>query len=323
MTKRSDTTSKLRVLVLGSGGYVGKHLVAALHASGWAEPIPAGRRPGSVAEGGMVFDATDAAALARAVDGMDAVINAVAGSHQTMVAGAQALRTVLSQRSQPIRLVHFSSMAVYGAAIGRVDENTPLADGLQGYADAKVQAERVLAGLDEVVVFRPGCIYGPGSPQWSVRIARLLQARRIGDLGAAGDGYSNLVYLEDVGQAVLAALHPFNDRVSRTYNLAMPDAPTWNTYFEVYARLLGAVPVQRISARRLAWESRVRAPVLAALRIAARGRQAEIPPPIPPSLLRLWAQDIRLDVSAATADLDIRWHPLRAGVSAAVAAHRT
>ncbi|MCK9509860.1 MAG: NAD(P)-dependent oxidoreductase [Pigmentiphaga sp.] len=310
-----------RVLVLGAGGYVGRHVVAALRHCGWATPVPVLRRPGSAGEGGLVLDATDASALAAALRNVDAVVNCVAGSPATIQAGAQALRNAMASHGSAIRLVHFSSMAVYGPAIGRVDETAPMAEGLGGYAGAKVAAERLLAEFGDAIMLRPGCIYGRGSPQWSVRIERLLRAGRIGDLGAAGDGCSNLVHIDDVVQAVLAALRRSSAGASRIFNLAMPAAPTWNDYFVAYARCLGAVPVPRISQRRLACEGRILAPLLKIGEIILRGEGARLPPPIPPSLLRLWAQDIRLDAAAATDQLAMRWLPLAEGLTRAATAH--
>ncbi len=81
--------NKLRVLVLGATGYVGQHIVQALAATDWAEPIAAARR------GAVALDATDAAALAAAMRQADAVVNAMAAAAPDMVANAQALRTAL------------------------------------------------------------------------------------------------------------------------------------------------------------------------------------------------------------------------------------
>ena len=63
----------------------------------------------------------------------------------------------------------------------------------------------------DAVILRPTCVFGPGSTQWTTRIARLLKARRIGDLGSAGDGGCNLAFIDDVVAAVLAALDASSD----------------------------------------------------------------------------------------------------------------
>ncbi|MEJ2919929.1 NAD(P)-dependent oxidoreductase, partial [Bordetella avium] len=226
-----------RILVLGANGYVGRRIVAALAASDWAEPIAGLRRPApALTVNQEIFDATDSAALQRVLAQADGVVNCVAGAPGVMVQGAIALRDALAALPS-LPLVHFSSMSVYGPAQGAIDESQPLAQGLSGYGGAKVEAERVLA--EHAVMLRPGCIYGPGSPQWSLRIASLLQAGRIGDLGAAGDGCSNLVYIDDVVAAVLAALRLPEVKPGQAFNLAMAQAPDWNAYFLAYARALG------------------------------------------------------------------------------------
>lgn len=295
--------SKMRVLVLGATGYVGQHIVRALSATDWAQPLAASRHRGD-----LLLDATDAVALASAVREADAIVNAVSASQRGIVANAQALRTALAGTS--MRLVHFSSMAVYGSVEGLIDESAPLIDHQRSYGAAKVMAERLLQGCTpELVVLRPGCIYGDNSPQWSARIERLLRAHRIGDLGSAGDGCSNLVYIGDTVKAVLAALQ-LPAAAGQTYNLSMAKAPSWNEYFIEYAHWLGATPVSRISGWQLALEGNVLAPML---KIAGTlgHRLINIPPPIPPSLIRLWRQDIHLVSDNAQRDLGLSWTPWR------------
>jgi 2-alkyl-3-oxoalkanoate reductase len=301
---------KTRILVLGATGYVGRHLVAALAGTDWAEPIAASRREGP---GVQRVNAADSASLAAALAGVEGLINCVAGAPDAIVANARALRAALDARGAPLPVVHFSSMAVYGAAEGRIDEAAALA-AVSPYGRAKAEAERLLAPLPALTILRPGCIYGGGSPQWSVRIAQLLRARRLGDLGAAGDGCSNLVHIDDVVRAVLAALRvpAALPTGSQTCNLAMADAPRWNEYFVAYARILGATPVERIGARRLALETKLLAPALKIASIAGRKLGGvNVPPPLPPSLARLWQQDIRLDARRAEALFGLTWTPWR------------
>lgn len=309
---------KQRILVLGANGYVGRRVVSALAASDWADPVASVRRARQQGRE-IVLDATDPAAVTRALGEVDAVVNCVAGSPDAMTAGARALATALDAREA--RLVHFSSMAVYGAARGDIGEDHPVAANLQGYAGAKVEAERLLAARETVVTLRPGCIYGPDSPQWSLRIADLLRAHRIGDLGAAGDGCSNLVYIDDVVAAVLAGLR--TPTAAAAYNLAMAEAPDWNGYFLAYARALDAVPVKRIGPRRLKIETHLLAPVLKIAEIGLRRVGLRLPPPIPPSLARLWRQPIRLVSTRAEQQLGLRWTSLQQGLAATVAAART
>ncbi|AOX47834.1 capsular biosynthesis protein [Pandoraea faecigallinarum] len=306
---------KSRILVTGATGFIGRHIVNALAASDWATPVAASRRAN---HGMRAVDALSAASLSAALADVDGVVNCVAGSPDAIVANARALREALDARSTPIPAVHFSSMAVYGSAEGHVDESAALA-GTSPYGIAKVEAEQALAGLSCVTVLRPGCVYGGGSPQWSGRIAELLCAGRLGDLGAAGDAHSNLVHVDDVVKAALGALrHP--EAGGQAYNLAMADAPRWNDYFIAYAMALGATPVRRIGGRRLKIETKLVAPALKIAEILGRKIGLKgLPPPLPPSLARLWQQDICLDASRAATTFGLAWTPWRDAVKAEAA----
>lgn len=306
---------KMRVLILGAGGFVGRRIAQALEASDWAEPVAAARSAHAGASVERVpCQATDADSLARASAGMDAVVNCVAGSPQAMVATAHALRVAQASRSRPLHIVHFSSMAVYGDATGEVAEEHSLAQlGPDSYGGAKLAAEAALADTAQVCILRPGCVYGRGSPQWSVRIARLLAARRLGDLGQYGDGCSNLVHVDDVVAAVGGTLQQGNNGC---FNLAMSGAPSWNEYFMSLARTMGAVPVRRIPAWQLAAERKLLAPPLKVWEIAhARLKLPAGPPVLSPALMSLWQQDIRLRSEQAEAAFGLTWTPLQAGMA--------
>lgn len=301
-----------RILVLGGDGFIGAHMVSALASSGWATPVAAGRRVRAAAPGTerIQLDATDGEALKRALAGIDGVIDCVAG------AGMVAVARNLFCSGIEVPVVHLSSMAVYGSTNGLVTETSPLKADTGPYARTKADAEAIAMGYPHSVVLRPGCVYGPGSAQWSVRIARLLRARRIGDLGAGGDGCSNLVHVADVAAAALAALLQPAAR-GRAYNLAMAGAPSWNDYFLQFARALGAVPIARLSEKRLKIESKLVAPPLKVAEILAgkAGLARLVPPPIPPSLVRTWRHDIRLSPVRAEAELGIAWRDLDQGLA--------
>jgi len=296
-----------RILVLGGDGFIGSRVVSALAASGWAKPVAAGRasRPARPGSERIRLDATDADALKRALETVEGVVDCVAG------AGMTATARNLAASGVDIPVVHLSSMAVYGSAEGTLTEDAPLLADLGPYSQAKAEAEAMAASHRRAVILRPGCVYGPGSAQWSGRIARLLKARRIGDLGAGGDGCSNLVHVDDVAAAALAALR-VPAAAGRAYNLAMAGAPSWNDYFLMFARALGAVPIARLSERRMAIEGKLLAPPLKVAEILAgrAGLARLVPPPVPPSLVRLWRQEIRLSSARAERELNLAWRDL-------------
>jgi 2-alkyl-3-oxoalkanoate reductase len=295
-----------RILVLGANGYIGSRVVAGLAASGWAVPVAATRRgTGDGPAEHIRLDATDQEALTGALAAVDGVVNCVAAAPATMVAAARALFAAAT--STPL-IVHFSSMVVYGGQTGAISEAAPLEGDRGAYGAAKIAMEHMAMAYPRAIILRPGCIYGPDSPQWSERIASMLLARRLGDLGAAGDGIANLVHADDVVAAVLAALcRP--ETQGQTFNLAMAEAPDWNTYFFRFAQALGAVPIRRIGENLLAVEARLAAPPRKVAQILTHkvGLRLDLTPPLSPSMLRLFRQHIRLVSTKAERDLGLCW----------------
>jgi nucleoside-diphosphate-sugar epimerase len=190
-----------------------------------------------------------------------------------------------------------------------VDEDVPLRGDLGPYSAAKLAVEKLAATVGNIVLLRPGIVYGPESPSWCGLIGRLLETRRIGDLGALGRGTCNLVHVDDVAMAVLAALR--QQGVERqAFNLGMPAAPSWNEYFQSYARALG-VPLRHIGPLRLGFELKLLGPALKLMEIAARvARLPPPPPPIRPWLLELCRHQIQLRVRKAEEMLGLQWKPL-------------
>jgi nucleoside-diphosphate-sugar epimerase len=289
-------TGRPRILVLGANGSVGRALMANLATEPSVTTI-AGLRRAPALPSTRVADATSVLELVAAFDGMTHVINATGGPPANLLSTTTAI--CAAARATPgLRLVHLSSMAVYGAIEGTVAETAPLT-AHSPYAAAKIAAEHEITAQAKLglraVILRPGIIHGPNSTQWTARLTRLLHARRVGDLGPAGDGFCNLIHERDLAAACLAACrHP--KAPGQTYNIGAAHPPTWNEYLIALARAAGATPVQRIPQRQLTAEARLFAPILAAAR---RTLWRRAPDPIPPSLLRLFAQRIRLDVTCA------------------------
>jgi 2-alkyl-3-oxoalkanoate reductase len=262
--------------------------------------------------------------LRSAVRDAHAVVNAATGAPEDVVRAAERLAGVMRAADSHRRLVHISSMTVYGEASGICDVDAPPVGTLTAYAAAHVAAEAIARSSAQTVVLRPGVEYGPGCAVWSGRIARWLEARRIGDLGAGGDGYCNLVFIDDLVRAVLAAAQ-VPAAAGHVFNVAMSDPPTWNEYLIGFGIALGAIPVRRMTRRRWDIETRLLASPLKVAELTL-GRvpliARQLPPAIPPSFRRLCTQEISLDVRAAEEALGLTWTPMPAGLQAAAAAYR-
>jgi nucleoside-diphosphate-sugar epimerase len=314
----------LRILVLGGSGHIGKQLVEALKSTAWAIPVSASRRTAGAGNGSVEtlrVDSRDLQALTTALEDFDAVVNCVAGDARSISEGARVL-VQAALRTRCRRIVHLSTMSVYGPVEGWVREDAALDPSLGWYGQAKCEAEKHMGEFarrgGEAVVLRPGCVFGPGSELWVGRAGRWLQTGRLGDLGVAGDGWSNLVHVDDVCQALMAALQlPVRPGDMPAFNLAAPDSPRWNDYFVDLALALQATPVPRIGPRQLLLDALLAGPPLKAMQLAFKrlGRPTSgLPDPMPPGLLRLWAQHIHLDATLAEQKLGVTWTPYAASL---------
>ena len=300
---------KQRVLVLGSEHFVAAKVLQALSASDWATPVPFPGPPDTLTETHLA--------------GIHSVFNGTLGRPQAIQAHAHALYGALERAGSGARAVHLSSMTVYGTRSGEVVETVALRSDLGAYGAAQITAESRAARYPRSVILRPGCEYGPACPQWSERIAQLLCSHRLGDLGAAGDGVCNLLFVDDLVEAILKSLKAPGIE-GACFNLAMRAPPTWNEYFTRFARALGAVPVSRIGARRLKIEAGLAAPPLKILEMMGRrlGFARAIPPAITPSLLNLCGQNITLVSQKAEEALELSWTPFPEGLRRAAAAFK-
>ena len=295
----------MKVLLLGGTGYIGSRLAMLLAQTGWATPVVTSRRSG--------IDTTNLESMSRALEGMDAVVNCVSGSADSIAQGARVLVQAAHKAGHP-RIVHLSTMSVYGALEGEVTEASPRDPSIGWYARAKCEAEDIIADYEGgAVMLRPGCVWGAGSDLWVGRIGRLLRARRLGDLGAAGDGWSNLVAVDDVCQAAAASLRiETTPGLPRVFNLAAPDSPRWNDYFVDLALAIRATPVKRLSARRMKLDAKLLGPPLKLAEIAMRKAKLptrDLPDPIPPGLLGVFERHLHLRGDLAARELALEWTP--------------
>ncbi len=228
-----------RVVVLGATGYLGRAVVGALQEAGRSVVMVA-RRPPAFKPSGAGFvacDAGDARQLAMAVGQAGALVNATCGSRSAMIRGARNLAAIV-EHGAGTRIVHISSLAVFGQVTGIVDETTvPLPKTRHAYAVGKLACEEILRNVGAAIL-RPGCIYGAGAPVWCDRIGRLLLARRLGWLGPAGRGWCNVVHVEDVALSVVRALDHWLGN-SGIHHVLAPHRLSWNDYFQRFAGQLG------------------------------------------------------------------------------------
>jgi nucleoside-diphosphate-sugar epimerase len=201
-----------RIAVVGASGFIGNRLVESFHLSGRYEVIPVVRRASALALPcrfdirPVIADVFDEDALTSALDGCDAVVSAIAGDVKTIVDAVWPLHAA-TERAGARRLIYLSSQMVHGQAPAPgTDERTPLSLRQPlAYNRAKVKAERLLdelgrKGRSEIVILRPGIVYGPRS-QWTGGLADQLLAGEA-FLADGGAGICNAIYVDNVVHAV-------------------------------------------------------------------------------------------------------------------------
>jgi nucleoside-diphosphate-sugar epimerase len=307
----------MKVLVIGGSGHIGKRLLEIMSTI-FPEKLTGASRGLALSNSSTVtwikLDTCNVYELTSVLKGFDAVVNCVAGNAKSISQGAHALAQAAIHAGYP-RIVHLSTMSVYGSVEGDIREDALLNPDLGWYSRSKCNAEQQIREYalkgGEAVILRPGCVFGPNSELWVGRIARWLQSGRLGDLGVHGDGWSNLVYVDDVCYAIIAALKlSIEPRDVPTFNLAAPDSPRWNAYFIDLAIGLKFTPVKRINHRQLQLDSLIAGPPLKLAQIIfkrLRSNRTILPDYMPSGLMGLFAQHIHLDSTRANQELGLIW----------------
>jgi UDP-glucose 4-epimerase len=221
----------MRVLVTGATGMIGTFLIHHLVARGhWVRALSRKAQdtfPPQKSVEVVSADVRDIKALQRAAKNADVVFHLAAKLHlnnpapelkndyeQVNVKGTENVaKAVYDNRVG--RLVHFSTINVYGAGAGNsvFTEKSPFAP-QTFYARTKVQAEQavwdILAGnmRSSAVVLRLAAVYGPRIQGNYSLLVKALKHRCFWQIGS-GQNRRTLIYIDDLASgAALAATHP-------------------------------------------------------------------------------------------------------------------
>jgi nucleoside-diphosphate-sugar epimerase len=244
-------------LVTGGSGLVGSHVIEQLRARGErVRALVLERSRAAVSALGaepVIGDVTDPDAWRRAASGVEAIVHAAAlvqtrasfDEYRRVNVGGTRLAVETARRAS-IRLVHISSVAVYGGSadyrptVEHRDEDyafRPLAES-DYYARSKRESEELVRELPAVAL-RPNVIYGERDRLFTPQI---LTFARFGFLPAVGPGTNHLscVYAGNVAAAVLAALQRAPAGF-RAYNVTAdkPPALTEREFMAAFGVALG------------------------------------------------------------------------------------
>jgi dihydroflavonol-4-reductase len=244
----------VKALVTGAAGFIGAHVVAALCAAG-ADVRGFDRREAGAFAGSdfVIGDILDREALARALDGRDAVFHLAAlysyrrsdaaAMQAVNVEGTRALLDAALRGSARRRVVHTSSCATCGPVPGRAatEDDQPARWELRvpykrTKLEGEVLAQRAAAAGGDVVIVNPTTPVGPGdlrpTPTGKM-VADVASGRARGYLAR---GALNIVDVADIAGGHLLAFE--HGSAGRRYllggeNMAIADV------FAVIARTVG------------------------------------------------------------------------------------
>jgi nucleoside-diphosphate-sugar epimerase len=245
---RSKEQDSEIVVVLGGSGFIGRAIVRKLLSTGSCI-VTATSRTARVANNYQsealrwtTCDVLNPNSVIAAIGGADCVINCYRddiGEGES----ARAIANVLNacQLNGVKKLIYFSSIAVYGAASGDIDEWTPPLSPINWYGRAKSEAERACwsraSPSFHVAILRPTLVYGPDGEEWILRFARSIKSGTLADLGADGEGIANLIYVEDLASiCAILVLSPVPQFSTLIVNGS--ERVTFNEYFEEIRRAI-------------------------------------------------------------------------------------
>lgn len=246
------------IAVIGAAGFVGTRLVEIFHLDGTVHVRPVVRQFKSLARLSRfeldfrMADARDEAALTKAFEGCDAVVNAAVGDNRTIEGIIEPVWKACAA-ARVRRLVYLSSGSVHDQAPAQgTDEMTPLSDQQwHWYNNAKVHAEWKLEELRktrgvESVVLRPTIVFGPRS-RW-VWDAAMEIANGRACLLEGGKGICNTIYVDNLVNAIQLAIDK-PAAAGKTFLVGDEETVAWRDFYAPICQHLKAAEPASVSAR--------------------------------------------------------------------------
>jgi nucleoside-diphosphate-sugar epimerase len=307
----------VRALVTGGTGFLGGHLANALAAAGHEVRTLDVNPP--EAPGAHEFvraDVRDAAALSRAAEGCEVVVDNAALVPVTRASDAEyrsvnvdgCRNTLDAAEAVGAYVLHISSSAIYGVPVELpVGTETPLTP-FEPYGRSKAEAERVVearraAGLT-VASLRPRTLLGEGRlGLFDVIFARVRAGKRVPIFGR-GDNRVQMCDVEDFCAAALAAI---DRRANGDYNIGSAGFGTVREDLDALIERVGST-------------ARLQPVPTAAIRAVLRPLDAAGRSPFNEWHWRSAPESFFFDISRAREELG--WEPRRTNVDALENAYR-
>ncbi len=300
------------VLITGAGGFIGSHLVDDQLARG-KQVIALDlnlyrlRHTATMALCHQVVgDVQDATLLKDVLNGVDTVFHLASAHlevsksdayfHEVNVTAVQTLLR-LAYRQGIRRLVHCSSVGVYGPLATLPADETTACHPDTVYEETKLRGEKVVRQFVEetgfsAVVLRPAWVYGPRCPR-TLKLFRTIQKKRFVMVGK-GDNYRHPIYISDMLQAFnLAAQRPGID--GETFLIASAEP------VQLSVLIAHIMAVQQVHFRPLAMPLALMTPVCGIVEQGCKWIGKE--PPFSTRSLKFFTESSAFDIAKARREL--------------------
>lgn len=250
----------MNILITGGTGFIGSRLALTCAARGDAVRVLAQENTEAESANRDALEATgvelrigsvtDAEVVRRALEDVDVVFHLAATQHEMNVpdekfrsVNVEGTRNVLeaAERAGARRVVHASTIGVYGRPRGVLDEESP-AQPDNIYGVTKLEGERLALSWSDripVVAIRIPEVYGPGDR----RLLKLFRAIGKGAFFMIGSGRNlhHVIYVDDLVDGLLAAADS-PDTPGELFVLAGPEPVSSNRMARAIAEALDVKP---------------------------------------------------------------------------------
>jgi NADH dehydrogenase len=237
-TRRVEDMTRQVAVVFGGSGFVGRYVVKRLAAAGYVVRVAVRdteaamflRPMGGVGQIVPLFAPVGVeAAVARAVDGADVVVNLTGILAEARPGDFERVHCEGAARIARLAASSVARHVVHVSAIGADEASESF------YARSKGRGEAAVLGIfPRAVILRPSVIFGPEDGFFN-RFAAMAQISPVVPV-VGGKTKFQPVYVGDVADAVLAALAPA--AAGQTYELGGPDVKTFKELIEFMLKII-------------------------------------------------------------------------------------
>lgn len=241
------------LLISGIGGFIGLRtteiaLAKGLKVRGLQHSQIKAKKAQKLGADVMIGSVTDPATVQKACQGVDIVLHTAAivkehGSLQhfrEVNVGGTVNMAKAAHNAGVKTFVHLSSVLVYGFNYpDHVTEADPIFAENHPYCQTKIESENALLQLNfppdfNIIILRPGDVYGPGSYPWVIRPLQLMR-QKIFRLANNGQGVINHLYIDNLIDAIFLAIE--KEASGEIFNITDGQETSWKEYFTRLAEI--------------------------------------------------------------------------------------